>query len=200
MESIDKQIYTKISRFKRGKIIFPEDFILAGSQDAIRQALHRLVKKSVLTRLAPGIFLYPKLDKELGMLNPSIDEIANAIAKRDKARIVPTGIQAMNSLGLSTQVPMKIVYLTDGAPRTIKLGKRTIKFKKTTPKNLAAKSRVCELVIQALRIIGRNNVTQDQLNRINRVLANESQDALIHDSRLAPAWIGKIMLETLKSE
>jgi len=103
-------------------------------------------------------------------------------------------------LGLSTQVPMKIVYLTDGTPRTIKLGKRTIRFKKTTPKNLTAKSRICELVIQALRIIGRNNVTQDQLNRINRVLANESQDTLIHDSRLAPAWIGKIMLETLKTE
>jgi len=200
MESIDKQISTKISKSKRGKIFFPEDFILTGGQDAIRQALHRLVRKEVLTRLAPGIFLYPKLDKEFGMLYPSIDEIANAIAKRDKARIIPTGIQAMNSLGLSTQVPMKIVYLTDGTPRTIKLGKRTIKFKKTTPKNLMAKSRVCELVIQALRIIGNNNVTQDQLNRIKEVLVNESKDALIHDSRLAPAWIGKIILETLNSE
>jgi len=200
MESIDKQIYTKISRFKRGKIVFPEDFMLTDSQVAIRQALHRLVKKEILIRLAPGIFLYPRLDKEIGILYPSTEEIANAIAKRDKARIIPTGIQAMNSLGLSTQVPMKIVYLTDGAPRTIKLGKRSIKFKKTTPKNLMAKSRVCELVIQALRIIGRNNVTQDQLNRINDVLANESREALIHDSRLAPDWIGKLMLEALKTE
>ena len=179
MESIDKQVTAKIIKSGRGKISTIEDFAVIGSPEAVRQALHRLVKKAVLIRLSPGMYLYPKIDKELGPLYPSIDEIANTIARRDKARIIPTGTQSLNMLGLSTQVPMKIVYLTDGAPRSIKFGKRTIKFKKTTPRNLAAKSKICGLVIQALREIGKDKVSE----------------VVIHDTHLAPAWIGKILGE-----
>jgi len=198
MNSIDKQVTAKVIKSKRGEIIFPEDFAMTGNPDAIRQVLHRLVKKSILVRLSPGIYLFPKLDKELGTLYPSIEEIANAIAKRDKARIIPTGVQAMNKLGLSTQVPMKIIYLTDGAPRSIRLGNRIIKFKKTTPKNLSTRNKVCGLVIQALREIGKDNVTEEQLIRIKNILAKEKPEDLIHDARLAPAWIRKIIVGVRK--
>jgi len=198
MNSIDKQVTAKVIKSKRGEIIFPEDFAMTGNPDAIRQVLHRLVKKSILVRLSPGIYLFPKLDKELGTLYPSIEEIANAIANRDKARIIPTGVQAMNKLGLSTQVPMKIIYLTDGAPRSIRLGNRIIKFKKTTPKNLSTRNKVCGLVIQALREIGKDNVTEEQLIRIKNILAKEKPEDLIHDARLAPAWIRKIIVGVRK--
>jgi hypothetical protein len=82
-------------------------------------------RPQVENRIAEEVKTYPKVDKELGVLFPSTEEIAKAIARRDKARIVPTGVQALNKLGLSTQVPMKVVYLTDGAARTVKVGKRT---------------------------------------------------------------------------
>src|SRR5687768_1846931 len=126
--SVEYQIDRAISNHKRGKIFFPSNFSNFGSETAIRKALNRIEKKGILIRLAHGIYLYPKQHKDLGALQPSIEEIAIAISKRDKARIIPTGIQALNKLGLSTQVPVNAVYLTDGTPRTISVGKRRIKF------------------------------------------------------------------------
>ena len=195
--STDKVILSKVRSYNRGKLLFPDDFAGTGSIDAIRQTLHRLVKRDILVRLAHGIYLYPKRDNELGILYPSIEEIAKAIAKRDKARIVPTGVTAMNKLGLSTQVPLKSVYLTDGAPRSIQVGKRSIKFKKTTPKNLAAKGKISKLAIQALKAIGKDKVTKDEKEKIIQLLKVEKQTDLEYDIRLAPEWIRKILKEAL---
>ena len=106
---------------------------------------------------------------------------------------MPTGSYALNALGLSTQVPMNIVLLTDGSPREIKVGKRTIKFKKTTPKNLLAKGRISRLVIQALKEIGNGKVTEEEKQKILAILKEENEKDLKHDIALAPVWIQKIM-------
>lgn len=195
--SIEDQILKKLKDNKRGKIFFPASFSKIGSPDAIHQALGRLEEKKILLRLAKGIYLYPKVDNELGVLFPSIDEIALAIAKRDKARIIPTGVQALNKLGLSTQVPMKVVYLTDGAQRSIRIGNQTIKFKKVTPKNLAVKGKISGLVIQALREIGYDKATDEQIKAIKSLLQKEKTDNVKNDALLAPAWISKIMLSPI---
>lgn len=197
---IEDKVFKKLSNYKRGKIVFSESFAQIGNLESINKALSRLTQKGLLVRLAQGIYLYPKQDKELGVLYPSVEEIAEAIVKRDKARIIPTGVQALNKLGLSTQVPMNVVFLTDGAPRIIKIGKRTIKFKKTTPKNFACKSEVCGLVIQALREIGSENFTSEQLEKIKQVLKNEKTELLAHDARIAPAWIAKIILSAIPNK
>lgn len=196
--SIARKILGKIKNHNRSKLFSPDDFSGIGSVDAIRQALHRLTKDGFLVRLAQGIYLYPKIDKELGVLYPPIEDIAKVIAKRDRARIVPTGVYALNRLGLSTQVPMRIVYLTDGAPRNIQIGKQSIKFKKTVPRNLSTKGEISGLVIQALREIGKDNSSQEQLTRINELLRKEDIRILIHDAKLAPVWISEIMLSALK--
>ena len=107
--------------------------------------MDRLENKQVIIRVAQGIYVRPKISKLLGPLVPSAEEVAEAIAKRDRIRTLPTGSYALNALGLSTQVPMNIVLLTDGSPREIKVGKRKIKFKKTTPKNLLAKGKISRL-------------------------------------------------------
>lgn len=194
---VEKQIFEKISNYKRGKIIFSETFSEIGNLESVNKALLRLAQKEILVRLAQGIYLYPKQDNELGILYPLIEEIAEVIAKRDKARIVPTGVQALNKLSLSTQVPMKVVFLTDGAPRSIQVGKRIIKFKKTTPKNLAAKGEISKLAIQALREIGKDNTTEEQLTKIVSLLKKEKPENLAHDAQIAPAWIAKIMRSAL---
>jgi hypothetical protein len=106
---------------------------------------------------------------------------------------LPTGVYALNALGLSTQVPLNIVFLTDGAARTIKVGKRTIKLKKTTPKNLLAKGEISALVIQALREIGKDKATNEELQKIIDLLKKEVPKNLIHDIALAPEWIKEIM-------
>src|SRR5215469_10585816 len=124
MQSIDDKILANVKKCGRGKVYFVADFALYGEAKAVQKALERLVKSQTLLRLARGIYFYPKIDKELGLgiLYPSWDDVATAIAKRDKARIVPTGLYALNRLGLSTQVPANFVYLTDGSPRRIKTG------------------------------------------------------------------------------
>jgi len=198
MVSIEDKIRDKITSDERGAIYFPDDLMDFGSNEAIRQALVRLEKENVIERLAHGIYLYPKKDPNLGVLYPSIDEIARAIAKRDKAEIIPTGTYAMNKLGLTSQVPMKAVYLTDGSPRSIQVGNRKIKFKRTVPKNLAVKGEISGLVIQALKEIGNGNVTDEQHSKIAALLAKEEPKKVKHDAGLASAWIRRIMLNAIE--
>jgi hypothetical protein len=133
-------------------------------------------------------------------LLPSAEEVAKAIAKRDRIRTIPTGVYALNALGLSTQVPMNIVLLTDGSPREIRVGKRKIKFKKSTPKNLLAKGKISRLVIQALKEIGNGKLTQGELKKIIDLLRTEDEKDILHDLTLAPVWIQKIMRKSLSDE
>jgi hypothetical protein len=143
--------------------------------------------------VAHGIYVRPEIDPVVGPVTPGIEAIATAIAKRDKARIIPTGVYALNRLGLSTQVPLNVVYLTDGAARKVKIGKRTIAFKKATPKNVAAIGEISRMAIQALRTIGKEKVTPDEIEKIQQLLKKEKPTHLQHDIRLAPEWIRRIM-------
>ena len=192
-KSVQTRIENEIKSMKRGSILFPSNFDDIGNVEVVKKSLLRLENKKFLVRLAHGIYLYPKQDKLLGVLYPTIEEIAVAIAERDKARIIPTGATALNKLGFSTQIPMNIVFLTDGAPRSIVVGKRTVKFKRTSPKNLAVKGEITSLIIQALKEIGKDNVTAEQLEKIKRHLEKEKQEIIEHDAKLAPVWISKIM-------
>ncbi len=197
MQSVESKIRKSISRKKRGELLFPDDFRGVGTSEAIRLALHRIEKEGFIQRVAQGIYVRPKTSKYVGEVLPTAEEIAMAIAKRDKIRLVPTGVYALSALGLSTQVPMRLVFLTDGAPREIKLGKRSIKLKKTTPKNLSAKGEISGLVIQALREIGKDQLTEGEEAKIVALLKKEDQKDLLHDIALAPAWIRKIMEKSL---
>jgi hypothetical protein len=124
---------------------------------------------------------------------PGIEEIAIAIAKREKARIVPTGSYAMYKLGLTTQVPFNIVYYTDTSSRKIKIGKQTITFKRASSKNLSFIGEISKLAIQALRIIGKDNGTDDEIKQIRTLLKKENPKHLQHDLQLAPVWIRKLI-------
>ncbi|MBU2951413.1 type IV toxin-antitoxin system AbiEi family antitoxin domain-containing protein [Tamlana agarivorans] len=200
MESVENKIEKSIKSKPKGVLVMPGDYVYYGTSEAVRKALDRLEDKKVITRVAHGIYVRPKISALIGPIIPTAEEIAEAIAKRDKIRTVPTGSYALNALGLSTQVPMNIVLLTDGSPREIKLGKRSIKFKKTTPKNLLAKGAISRLVIQALKEIGNNKVSQKEEEKIINLLKKENQKHLGHDIPLAPVWIQKIMKKALISD
>ncbi len=197
MKSVETKIVEAILSTTRGILIFPVDFQETGTSEAIRVALHRIEKDSIITRVAHGIYVRSKTSTYIGQILPTAEDIAAAIAKRDRIRTIPTGTYALNALGLSTQVPMKIVLLTDGSPRVIKVGKRTIKFKKTTPKSLLAKGEISRLVIQALKEIGQNNQTEEEEQKILDLLRKENRKDLLHDIPLAPVWIQKIMKKAL---
>lgn len=195
---IEAKVAAKLELLPKGSVLFVNDFLDYGNPESIKKALLRLKEKGLLVRLTHGIYLHPKTDKELGILFPSTEEIAKAIARRDKSRIVPTGVQALNTLGLSTQIPMKVVFLTDGAARSIKVGKRTITFKKTSPKNLLPKGEISSLVIQALKTIGQNKVDDDTLKKLQTILEKEIKENILHDAKLAPAWINKILMQAMR--
>ncbi len=195
---VENKIAEALKTNPKGSVLFVDDFLDYGNPESVKKALLRLKEKEILVRLAHGIYLNPKIDKELGVLFPSTEEIANAIARRDKARIVPTGVQALNKLGLSTQIPMKMVYLTDGAARTVNVGKRTITFKKTGPKNLLAKGEISSLAIQALKTIGQNKVDDYTIEKIQAILKKEKKENIINDAKLSPAWINKILMQAIK--
>jgi ribosomal protein S19E (S16A) len=197
MTSIEDKILQHIEAFPKGELFLPSDFSELGSSEAVRLSLFRLEKEGVITRVAQGIYVRPRESSLIGKLTPTAEEVAEAIAKRDKIRTTPTGSYALNALGLSTQVPMNIVLLTDGSPREIKVGKRKIKFKKTTPKNLMAKGKISRLVIQALKEIGNGKVTAVEEQKILDVLKKENEKDLKHDIALAPVWIQKIMRKAL---
>jgi predicted transcriptional regulator of viral defense system len=197
MQSIKEQTITRIKKNGYGKIIFANDLAILGTDVAIRQALSRLCKDGFLVRLSAGIYLYPKRDETHGILYPSIDEIVKKVARREKFRFVPTSAYALNTLGLSTQVPTKLVFLTDGSPRNLKIGKMSIKFKKSVSKNFAYKGELTVLAIFALKEIGRDAVNEEILEKISYFLSKEKKETIIHDAKIAPEWITQIMLKNL---
>jgi len=193
--SVEHQIAQRIESLQKGGLLFPVDFSDLGSSEAVRLSLFRLEKQGVISRVAQGIYVSPKKSALIGKLLPTAEEVVEAIVKRDKIRAVPTGSYALNALGLSTQVPMNIVMLSDGSPREIKLGKRKIKFKRTTPKNLMAKGKISRLVIQALKEIGNGMLREDEEKKIIELLKKEEKTDLTHDIKLAPVWIQKILIK-----
>jgi hypothetical protein len=191
--SIEELILRKIRKAKRGSLFFPEHFSDFGSAKTVGKALVRLMESGQLHRVATGIYVRPEKDRVLGIVLPGIEEIAEAIRKRDKARIVPTGSYALYKLGLTTQVPMNVVYYTDSTARKIKVGKQIITFKRASARNLSAIGDTSKLVIQALKTIGKDKVTEEELGKIRELLKQEKPFHLQHDLKIAPEWIRKLL-------
>ncbi len=191
-QSIDAKVISRIRKKGRGAVHVPGDFLDLGSREAIDLVLHRLVKKGFLRRLARGVYDFPKQHATLGLLSPSADTIAEAIAGRDQARLQPAGAYAANALGLSEQVPAKAVFLTDGPSRLVKIGPMTIQLKRTTPRNMAAAGRLSGLVIQAFRELGKEHVTPARISHLKRKLPAAKRRELLRDIKLAPAWMHPI--------
>jgi len=200
LHSTDSQTLKRIRGHGKGWVFTPNHFKDLGTRDAVASALKRHKQAGLIRQLAQGLYDYPKTDPELGILEPSIDDIVSVLAGRDVVRLQPTGAYAANLLGLSTQVPMKITYLTDGLPKTVTIGKRQIILKRTTPRNMAMAGRVSGLVAQALRYLGKDHVDHSMIDRLRDRLDGPAQAQLLKDVRYVPAWIAKVFQEITQSE
>jgi hypothetical protein len=195
IKTVDEQILSRIYGNKRGWVFTPDYFKHLGTRDSIASALKRHKQSGLIRQLARGLYDYPKIDPELGALEPSAETIAKTLAGRDATRLQPSGAYAANLLGLSTQVPMKIIYLTDGRSRTVQLGKRQIILKNTTPRSMATANKISGLVIQALRYLGKDNITQEEIAKLKMRLSPTERKQLITDIRYAPEWVAEIFRE-----
>lgn len=195
MSSIQDQLLTRIRRRGRGKVFTPKDFLDLGNRDAVDQALSRLVKSDSLRRLGRGLYHYPRVNKRLKIsIAPDIDEIAYALARQTGSQIIPSGATAANRLGLSTQVPGKYVYLTDGESRQVKVGQIQIAIKHVTPKGLPQGRPTSATVLQALRYLGKENVDDAVLSKVAGALSLDQRLQLLQDSQYTTGW----MLEAVR--
>ena len=198
-QSVDSRVLGRIRGKGRGWVFTPADFQDLGSRTAVGLALMRHRRTGTIRQLARGLYDYPATDPRLGLLAPATDTIAGAIKGRDASRLQPTGAYAANMLGLSEQVPMKTVFLTDGPSRRVTIGKREIVLKHTTTRNMAAAGTISGLVIQALRWIGRRHVDNQVVALLRRRLSDADRHRLLKDTRYAPAWVADLMRRVAQS-
>ena len=187
-----KKIFARIKSHGRGWVFTPSHFEDICGRSTVSTNLQRLRESGKIRQLARGLYDYPQTHPKIGILSPSVEAIAKALAGREAIRLQPSGAYAANLLGLSTQVPMKIVYLTDGASRTVQVGNRQIILKRTTPRNMATAGRISGLVIQALRYLGQKYVDEQIIKQLDKRLDQKACEQLLKDIRYAPGWIAEI--------
>jgi len=188
-DSVREQILARIRAKRRGSVFVPVDFLELGGRAAVDQALSRLVRDAALRRVARGVYGLPKRHARWGTLSPSLPSVAAAIARSTGSRLQVAGAQAANELGLSTQVPARLSYLTDGTTRTIRIGTQVIEFRHASPRALAGAGAAAGLVIQALGYLGRGGITADVVARVRSVLTDKDRKALGKHIVSAPAWM-----------
>lgn len=173
----------------RGAIFAPTDLLDLGSRASVDQALSRLTGQGVIRRLARGLYYYPKLSVRFGMVYPSVDDVARAIARKDHHVLQISPATAANQLGLSTQVPSKTIYMTDGPTRTKTVGRQVIHFRNASRKTLVGAGQMSGAVFQALRYVGKDGVTDLVISTLARALNNNDRGQLQEQVRQVPVWM-----------
>ena len=191
-EVVYQKIREQITRSKYGEVFMVSSFPKY-NVEYVTKLLAMFEKEGIICRIAKGIYVKPR-KTQFGILYPTASEIVAQIAKRDRAKIIPTGQTAENKLGFSTQVPMNICFITSGTPRQLALGGRTVTLKHGVPKNFAYKGKLMPELVQALRSIGKDKVTADDEKRITALLSQYPEESTFeHDLQLAPVWIRQLI-------
>ena len=188
------EVKLKILALPSDTIIFVSDYSDMLNDKAVSRVLSTMEKRGDIVRLGHGIYLKPKTSNS-GIVYPSMQKIAESIAHRDSAQLLPSGETAENILGLSTQVPMTYTYITSGSAREVKVGGKTIVFKRGVPKNFAFENQTMALLAQALKSIGKGNVREGELAIIRHILKELSNvESVMRDVKLLPAWMRQIIV------
>ena len=197
--AVVQQIRKRITRSKFGEIFFVSSFPQY-DVEYVTKLLAIFEKEGLVTRIAKGVYVKARKTR-FGILYPSAYELVKEIAKRDKAKVIPTGATAANRLGFSTQVPMNTIFLTTGSGRKLKLGNRTVTLKHGAPRNFAFRGKLMQELVQALRSMGENNITKEDEGQIAKLLAETPEkDTIGHDLLLAPVWMRQIIKRNVKGQ
>ncbi len=190
MQSIENNILKKICGHGNGWAFSPKDFSPLASREAVDLALHRLEKKGTIRRVLRGLYDYPRFSELLDQqLSPDIDQVARALARKFGWHIQPGGPAALNLMGLSTQVPGRYVYLSDGPARTYEVAKTELVFENTALKEAGFKLRESALIVQGLKSLGREGITRDTIAKIRQWLDPSLRSKILKDTATATGWV-----------
>jgi len=193
MNTLTGTITQRIQALGQGSVFANRDFLDLGSRAAVDQALSRLTRRGDIRRLRAGIYDYPRQSR-LGQLSPDPAAVAAAISKKSEGRLLASGAYAANLLGISTQVPARIVYYTDGDDKRVAIGNQIIELRHAGPRRMAGAGKVSGLVIQALRYIGKDNVGPEIVDKLRNSLTESDRSTLKLDILLAADWMRPILL------
>jgi hypothetical protein len=195
MPNLADTIIKRIRAKGRGLVYTPKDFLDLGSRSAVDQALSRLVRRNLIRRLTRGIYDYPKISPKLGPLSPSPQALATTLADRTNSQLQITGAHAANALGLTTQVPAHVVYLTSGKSTRFRLGNQTIELRHASPRSMVGAGTPIGTIIQALRYVGSDNIDRRTIDKLKRSLSTHDKRALKKDIDSVPDWMRPIVAE-----
>lgn len=189
-DSIAKRIMEQIENGDHDSVYIATDFSDLGEYNAVRQALLRLEKLGKIQKIMRGVYYYPRYSELIQEYEaPSPNKVAEAIARRLNWTIAPCGDTALNALGLSTQVPAKWSYISDGAYKQFQIGNLSIEFKHRNNREISGMSPITALIIQALKAIGKENISETQLEIIRRKLSADEKDTVLKEAQQSAVWI-----------
>ena len=195
--NIKHYVMRSIDESQPHSIFFISDYADFGAAETIRKILYEATLSGMLEKAGHGIYIKPKYSR-FGKVPVPLEKIAREIADRDRCEILPSGSTAANLIGLSTQVPMNLSYITTGSTRTINIGDRKISFRHASPRNFAAKWRVIPLLIQGIKEIGEGNISGAEYKAINQFIGRQQDPHLQEDLPLAPVWIQRIIKKLMQ--
>ncbi|MCZ6803383.1 MAG: DUF6088 family protein [Proteobacteria bacterium] len=199
MQAIDNKIISRIYGRGRGWVFTKIDFVAEFGEDNIHQSLSSLAKSGRIRRVCRGVYDYPRYSDLLEQeLSPDMDQVAQALARKFNWRIFPSGDIALNLLGLSTQVPARWVYLSDGPSREYRIDKQLLSFKESALKDLGFSLRESGLLVQALKALGKENVDQKVIESLRKRLDGKNCARILKDTRTVTGWIYKIIKQICK--
>jgi Family of unknown function (DUF6088) len=200
MQTIEGAVKNRIFGHGRGWCFTPKHFLDLGNDTSVRKALSLLQQQKIIRRIAQGLYDYPREHEALGIVSPNIDAVAKAIAEKNGAKIQPAGAYAANLIGLSEQVPGRVIFLTDGPPKKLMIGKLEITFKQATVKNMFAAGSREALVIQAFKFMGKEHIDETMLRTTKKFLRSSNRKDFKKNIQFAPQWIRALLLNLMEKE
>lgn len=194
-------ISDKINDFDSHKVFFANDFLDIASNATVRQILKRLADEDKIKRVIDGFYYNPRYSELIGEYEAvSIHELAFAIARKYNWNIAPYSSTALNLLGLSTQVPTHYKYISSGRYKEYKIGDTVLEFKKVNPGEIANMSLKTATVIQAIKSLGKENITNEVIQKIRENLTEKERTDLMNESKSVPSWIYEVIREICEGE
>lgn len=201
MSSYMEIISDKINDFDSHKVFFANDFLDIASNATVRQILKRLADEDKIERVIDGFYYNPRYSELIGEYEAvSIHELALAIARKYNWNIAPYSSTALNLLGLSTQVPTHYKYISSGRYKEYKIGDTILEFKKVNPGEIANMSLKTATVIQAIKSLGKENITNEVIQKIRENLTEKERIDLANESKSVPSWIYEVIREICEGE